>query len=171
MKSQQVIRDTASVQLVASPGICVRSSDHPCRNRIHFDVPKTREPTLVVWNEACPITAFPECARSMMSGVEVANIAPTKRLHHSRQRIFFLSGHQDVNVRRHQRVSVQRYAAFTRRLAEEIQILPAVAIISKHVTPIVSSVRHMMTEAWNELSARCHAMQNARTLLSNASRD
>ena len=160
---------TACISTMARPQVVARVGDHRGTQWIQLDVAVAMQQGVAVIDEAGFVTAFPEPSCSVIAVVDVGNVAPAQRLHHSRYGTWSQRGHEDVDVVGHQDIGMHGATFASRQFAQVGAIAQIVAFAVKPRLSIVATLDDMVRDSRQFQSSRardgdwpCEDFPNAR---------
>lgn len=146
MRVHQWIDIAVGQCMVAGPTILVRIGDHRGAQGIEFDMAVAVHDVVATVDRTGLVATFPQCAAAVIPVIDVADIAPAKRLQRARDGVRLLRGQQQVHMVGHQHVGMHRTAFAQGGFAQQRAITEVVRLDEEAGLAAVAALQDMLRD-------------------------
>jgi hypothetical protein len=126
-----------------------RSADHPCPNRIPFNVSSNDPQVRVEIYRTREETILPEAPGAMVLAVEILGVTESNPVQAFPQTLLVLGNEQQMKVIRHEAVSPDFYSGSWNPIVKAVLEMLPVLVIKEDVAPIGSPLSNMVRATRN----------------------
>lgn len=147
MRGQQRIDTQAAQAGAAGPGERGGVVGHAGADGVEVDVEHAAQQVLAAIDQACLVSTFPERARAMVAGIELAHVLTAKSLHQLADGTRPWWRDQQVHVVVHQHIGVQLASAGKQGFAQKLPIAGPVLSVEETGQAVVAALHDMLWDA------------------------
>lgn len=129
---------------IARPGIIGRLRNQTGANRVGFDIVTDGEQRGLGINQRGAITPFPEGSGTLIAGIEILHIIAAHRLHQPADAVLQMRREQEMEVVRHQHVSMNLALKLFSGKAELFPDEPVILLLEQDLLSIVATLNDML---------------------------
>ena len=133
--------------VVAGPAIVAWIGHHRSAQRIEFDIALAAHQIVAIVDKARFVAALPQRACAVVGGIDVADIAPSKRLHGPRHCTRAWWRQKQVDVVGHQNVGMYRTPFATGHISKFTAVAEVVLVCEEARLAVIAPLYDMLRDA------------------------